>query len=149
MVRDSTRNLERKNAVETFAGWALLPMDPQENVMTSRKLICAAALALLPAATALAGSQMSGKDTDETASAIAALKKSLPSSFGFEVDKVKVTSSGVACIDYHLDSTQGGTKVAHAVVKGDEVTRSTLGNARFEKEWEDNCYGSRGGNESR
>ena len=108
-----------------------------EGCMDMRKLTWAVAAAVLPMTVALAD--------DETAASIAALKQSLPNDQGFEVDEVRVTQSGVACIDYRLSNEKGAQSPAHAVVQGDEVLQSTSGNSRFEKAWQDHCLGPRGG----
>jgi hypothetical protein len=111
--------------------------------MNTRKLLIASCVALLPMAGALAG--YGSKDTDASAASVAALKQSLPSTAGFKVDQVRVTDSGVTCIDYRVSNDQGGESRAHAVVQGDEVLRSTMGNKKFEKAWGDHCLGPRGG----
>ncbi len=84
--------------------------------------------------------------TDATSTAVSALESSLGNSArGFEVDNVRVTDSGVSCIDYRVRNSQGAESRAHAVVQGDEVLRSTLGNKQFEKAWSTHCLGPRGG----
>jgi hypothetical protein len=99
--------------------------------MNKRTFVLTASLACLPLSAALA-------DDRESAS-IEALKSSLRNPSGFEVDKVRVTDAGVACITYRVDNDNGGEMRAHAVVEGDKVLRSSIGNTRFEKAWKSKC----------
>ena len=69
---------------------------------------------------------------DATSASVEALKTSLGNSArGFEVDNVRVTDAGVSCIDYRVRNEQGGESRAHAVVQGEDVLRSTLGNKKL------------------
>lgn len=79
---------------------------------------------------------------DTNSVAVEKLKNSLPTTNGFEVDKVRTTSDGATCIKYRVRNENGGESTAHAVVQGDEIERSTTGNKRFEKAWNSKCAGS-------
>src|SRR5690349_16063258 len=67
------------------------------------------------------------------------LESKLPSTLGFEVEHMVITPDGVACINYRVANENGGESHEHAVVRGDEVLRSTPGNSRFEKAWNRKC----------
>ena len=116
--------------------------------MNTRKLLIACSATLLPMTAALADDPPTASGSDETAAAVATLKEKLGSPSGMEVDNVRVTDSGVACINYRLRDSQGSMNKQHAVVKGDDVERSTFGNKKFERAWNDNCLGPRGGTTS-
>ena len=105
--------------------------------MHIKKLLIASTVVLLPIASAL------GADT--TANSVAALKANLGNAAGLEIDEVRVTDDGIACIDYHLRSSEGGKSPGHAVVQGNEVLKSSSGDERFEKAWTKHCLGPRGG----
>jgi hypothetical protein len=96
--------------------------------------------------TPLAGAAAEDRDANATADsnseAVAALKSSLPSTLGFEVDEVRVTDSGVSCISYRVRNDLGGDTRAKAVVEGDNVLRSTARTARFAKAWNSKCVGT-------
>ena len=104
--------------------------------MDARQILVASAAALLP---------IIATGGDATAAAIAALEQHLGKSSGLEVQEVRVTSSGVSCIEYRVNDAQGGKRPEHAVVRGTEVLRSTSGDERFQKEWDQHCLGPRGG----
>ena len=104
--------------------------------MDTRKLLLAASIALLP---------LAGEGSDATSAAVAALKANLGNPAGLEIDEVRVTAAGVACIDYHARDGQGGKSPGHAVVQGEEVLKSSSGEERFEEEWNQHCLGPRGG----
>jgi len=106
--------------------------------MNATKLLIVSSIALLPLAVA-------GADADATSTAVAALKKNLGSTTGVEVDEVRVTQAGVACIDYRVSDGQGGKSLGHAVVQGEEVLKSSSEYERFEKVWNEHCLGPRGG----
>ena len=72
------------------------------------------------------------------------LKSALPSTTGFQVDAMKTTDDGYTCIKYKVVGDTGAVSTNHAVVKGDEVQRSTPGNKRFEKAWNSKCVTSGG-----
>ena len=112
--------------------------------MDTLKLFVASSVAMVPliGSTADPGAR---EGSDRTAAAVAALKGSLGDAANIEVDEVRVTEDGVACIDYRVSDNKGGTGRAHAVIRGDEVLRSDSGNQRFEKAWSDHCLGPRGG----
>ena len=67
------------------------------------------------------------------------LESKLPSTLGFQVEHMVITDDGVACINYRVANGNGGESHEHAVVRGDEVLRSTPGNSRFEKAWNRKC----------
>lgn len=114
--------------------------------MNTRKLLIASSIALLPMAGALAADPNAREGTDATSASVAALKATLRGSSGFEVDEVRVTDAGVACINYRVNNEQGAKSRGHAVVQGDEVLKSSTGYKRFEKAWNEHCLGPRGGN---
>ena len=112
--------------------------------MNTRNLLIASAAALVPMTAVLADDPPASTSSDATAAAVATLKDRVGKP-GIEVDEVRVTDSGTACIKYRVRNNLGGTSREHAVVKGEEVERSTRGNKEFEKAWNDNCLGPRGG----
>ena len=96
-------------------------------------------------AAALAANDAPRKDPDATSASITALKANLGDPVGLQIDEVRVTGAGVACIDYRLKGTQGSRSLGHAVVQGDEVLKSSSGDKLFEKAWNEHCLGPRGG----
>jgi len=116
--------------------------------MDTRKLLIAASFALLPMAGALAADSDVRQGSDATTASVAALKADLKNSAGLEVDEVRVTDAGVACINYRVSNDQGGKSLGHAVVQGEEVLKSSSDYNRFEKAWNEHCLGPRGGNTS-
>jgi len=102
-------------------------------------------LAVLPIALALSASALAAdpdKSTEGAATnsdAVATLKSSLPSTSGFEVEKMRTTDSGIACIVYRVKNDQGTQTRAHAVVQGEKVLRSSSRTKEFEKAWNSNC----------
>jgi hypothetical protein len=110
---------------------------------TSRKFYFKAAwLIALPVVFApQAGAAEENMTSDAATAPVETLKASLPSTVGFEVDHVRVTDAGVACISYHLPRDTGGITRAKAVVEGDEVLRSTSRNSKFERAWNSKCAG--------
>ena len=113
--------------------------------MDTKKFLIASTVSLLPIAGAFAVDRDSRDGTEVTASSVAALKASLGNSAGLEVDEVRVTDDGVACIDYRVRNAQGAKTPGHAVVQGKEVLKSPSGDERFEKAWTEHCLGPRGG----
>ncbi|HEV7609814.1 MAG TPA: hypothetical protein VGO61_20935 [Steroidobacteraceae bacterium] len=112
--------------------------------MDMRKFLIASSLVLLPVAGALAADREERTSPDATSAAIAALEANLKNTTGLEVDEVRVTGAGVACINYRV--TDQGAKVrGYAVVQGDEVLKSSSDDKRFEKAWSEHCLGPRGG----
>ena len=105
-------------------------------------VIIGAAL-LLPASGALAADARAGQQTDAS---IAALASSLGDAHGLEIDEVRITGDGIACIEYRLPDANGKLVRGHAVVKGKDVLRSPSDSAdEFEKAWSEHCLGPRGG----
>jgi hypothetical protein len=113
--------------------------------MDTKKLLIVSTIALLPLAGALAADREPREGTDATSAAVAALKANLGNTASFEVDEVRVTQAGVACIDYRVSDGKGGKSPGHAVVQGDEVLKSSSEYERFEKVWNAHCLGPRGG----
>lgn len=103
--------------------------------------VASSAILLMAGALAMDGEPSS---SDSTITAVAALKANLISSAGLEVDEVRITDGGVACIDYRLD-TQRDQSLGHAVVQREEVIKSSSDYERFEKAWNEHCLGPRGG----
>ncbi len=91
----------------------------------------------------IAAARDQGPDTEITSKAVTKLEAKLGKS-EIEVDEVRVTDNGIACIDYH--SVSNPNKRAHAVVQGERLLISTNSDANdFEKMWSDHCLGPRGG----
>ena len=84
-------------------------------------------------------------EVDESSGPVAALKSSLPSTIGFEVDNVVTTDAGVACIFYRVANDNGGESKAQAVVEGDKVLRSSSRSTQFAKAWNSKCARSGSG----
>jgi hypothetical protein len=105
---------------------------------TLKRLIAASVAVLTMTATLAADDKTKGADT--TTAAVDALKANLGSSANLEVQEVRVTESGVACIEYRVSGSRG-----HAVVQNNEVLKSSSDAARFEKAWNEHCLGPRGG----
>jgi len=82
---------------------------------------------------------------DATSEAVATLKAKLGTAAGLEVDEVRLTDAGVACINYRVNDGQGGKSRDHAVVQGDDVLKGSSDADRFEKAWSEHCLGPRGG----
>jgi hypothetical protein len=99
-------------------------------IATSAILVVAAALAVEPAPSA----------SDTTSASVAALKSNLGNPKGLQIDEVRVTDDGVACIEYHVSKTRG-----HAVVQDEEVLKSPSDAERFDEAWNEHCLGPRGG----
>jgi len=114
--------------------------------MDARKLLIASSIALLPMAGALAADTDAREGSDATAASVATLKANLKTTSGLQVDEVRVTEAGVACINYRVNNDQGGKSRGHAVVQGDEVLKSSSDYKRFDKAWSEHCLGPRGGN---
>jgi hypothetical protein len=113
--------------------------------MNTKTLLIAASVTLLPVTGALAADQ---EGSDATAASVAALKANLRNTGGLQIDEVRLTEAGVACINYRVNNDQGGKSRGHAVVQGDEVLKSSTGFKQFEKAWNEHCLGPRGGNTS-
>jgi len=113
--------------------------------MDTRKLLIVATVALLPMTGALAADQTAGEGSEITAASVAALKANLGDPASLQVDEVRVTEAGVACIKYRLRNAQGGEIRGHAVVQGNEVLKSSADVEHFEKVWNEHCLGPRGG----
>jgi hypothetical protein len=111
--------------------------------MSTTKLVIATSAILVMAAALAAHDEPRGSDA--TSSSVAALKANLGNPAGLEVDEVRVTAAGVACIDYRVSNGQGGKSLGHAVVQGDEILKSSSRDERFEKAWNEHCLGPRGG----
>jgi hypothetical protein len=106
--------------------------------MNALVYVCIAGVALVPAAAFAAG--------DATDASVAALEASLGKSQALEVDEVRITGDGVACIDYRVRDAAGRESRGHAVVQGKDVLRSPADDAqRFEKAWNEHCLGPKGG----
>ena len=108
--------------------------------MDTKKVIIAASMTFLPLTGVLAADGKAHANSDATSAAVAALKANLGSDAGLEIDEVRVTDAGVTCIDYRV-----GESRAHAVLKGNEVLKSSSDSDRFEKAWNEHCLGPRGG----
>jgi hypothetical protein len=100
-------------------------------------------LAVLPIALALSAGAFANDDTTAGAvtnsEAVSTLKSSLPSTSGFEVEKMRTTDSGISCIVYRVRNDQGNETRAQAVVQGEKVLRSSSRSKDFEKAWNSNC----------
>src|SRR5690242_5496250 len=100
-------------------------------MQTSRNTLAAVIAAVVALAAALA----TGSATDAS---IATLEKTLGDT-RVEVDEVRITKDGVACIEYRARGADGRQDLGHAVVHGDDVVRSPAGPdddpQKFEKAW--------------
>ena len=113
--------------------------------MDTRKLLIASSIVLLSMSGALAAEPQVREGSDATAASVAALKANLGNPTGLEVDEVRVTETGVACIYYRVSDGQGGESRGHAVVQGGEVLKSSTDDEHFAKAWNEHCLGPRGG----
>jgi hypothetical protein len=104
--------------------------------------LAALPLAFAPLAGAVADDRDANAGSEANSASVATLKSSLPSTSGFEVDDVRMTDSGVACISYRVRNDLGGDTRAKAVVEGDKVLRSTTRTTRFAKAWNSKCVGA-------
>ena len=100
--------------------------------------IVTALLAVLAPLTCVAEEPLSA----EAAGPVNVLKSSLPSTLGFEVEHVRTTDAGVACITYRVSNDKGGKSKAQAVVEGDKVLRSSARSSDFAKAWNSKCVKS-------
>jgi hypothetical protein len=114
-------------------------MDRKAHRTHTMRLLFASSFAILTMAGALAVDE---EGPDATSASVAALKANLGNPAGLEIDEVRVTDSGVSCIDYRLGA---GKSMGHAVVRGNEVLKSPPGDEEFEKAWNTHCLGPRGG----
>jgi len=108
--------------------------------MSTAKLVISSTVIVLVAA----AFAISGESPDATAASVAALKANLGNPAGLEVDEVRVTDTGVACIEYRVPNGTSGKIRGHAVVQRNEVLKSSSGDP-FEKAWNEHCLGPRGG----
>jgi hypothetical protein len=104
-------------------------------------------LIALPIALALATGALAAEGAADSNSAAASesvekLKSRLGSPPGFQVEDVRVASSGAACIRYRLSTNTGGETHAKAVVQGEKVLRSTSRTREFEEAWNSQCTGA-------
>jgi len=53
--------------------------------------------------------------------------------------EVERTMGDVTCINYRVSNDMNGETRAQAVVKGDEVLRSTTRSTKFQKAWNEHC----------
>jgi hypothetical protein len=104
-------------------------------------------LAVLPVALALSAGVLANEETTAGAvtnsEAVEKLKSALPSTSGFEVEKMRTTDSGISCITYRVKNDQGNETRAHAVVQGEKVLRSSTRSKDFEKAWNGNCVAAK------
>jgi hypothetical protein len=98
------------------------------------------AAALVPMTAAVAA--------DSTSDPVEALKASLQTTVGFEVDDVRTSESGASCIRYRVTNDTGGESKAQAVVDGNEVLRSTSRSTKFAKAWNSKCAGAKSSGKS-
>jgi len=109
------------------------------HCMKSLVRCCLTVLAHAPLAAVAAGNDRKIAD--------AALEASLGAPRNVEVDEVRITGDGVACIEYRVQEAGRQTR-GHAVVQGKDVLRSPSGSNdtdRFEKAWREHCLGPHGG----
>jgi len=115
--------------------------------MSVPKLFIATSI-ILAVAGAIAAGDEPRERSDATSTSVAALRANLGKPAGLEVEEVRVTGAGIACIDYRVSNGQGGKSLGHAVVQGAEVLKSSTDYERFEKSWNEHCLGPRGGTTS-
>ena len=104
-------------------------------------------LAVLSIALAVSAGALAAEETTAGAvtnsEAVEKLKSSLPSTSGFEVEKMRTTDSGISCITYRVRNDQGNETRAHAVVQGEKVLRSSSRSKDFEKAWNNECVAAK------
>ena len=106
-----------------------------------KRLIAPSLVILVFGGMAAAGNE--GPDSEITAKAVAKLEARLGES-EIEIDEVRVTKDGVACIDFH--GTGPAKKPAHAVMQGEKMLISSNSDKNgFEDAWKEHCLGPRGG----
>jgi hypothetical protein len=108
--------------------------------MDTLKRLIASAVVVVPLSSALAETPASG---DASTAAVETLRASLGGKGAIDVENVRMTDDGVACIDYRGPNNSGGMSKAKAVVQGDKVLRSGVGNERFADAWNEHCAGTR------
>jgi hypothetical protein len=92
----------------------------------------------------MAAARDQGPATEITSKAVAKLEAKLGES-EIQIDEVRVTDDGIACMDFHGTGGTSGRK-AHAVLQGEELLISTNSDVNgFEKAWKKHCLGPRGG----
>jgi hypothetical protein len=107
--------------------------------MDTLKRLIASAFVVVPLSVAFAETP-TGSDASEAA--VEKLRATVKG--GVEVEKVRMTDSGVACIQYRGPNYAGSMTNGYAVVQGDKVHKSSVGNKRFEEAWNEHCAGTRG-----
>jgi len=95
-------------------------------------------LIALPVALAIAAGAFAAESDAEP---VEKLKSQLGTATGFEVDNVRMVSSGAACITYRVSNDTGGETRAMAVVHGEKVLRSTSRSREFQEAWNKQCVG--------
>lgn len=108
--------------------------------MDTLKWIIASAVVVAPLSSALAETPAS---SDASTTAVDTLRASLGGKGAIDVENVHMTDDGVACIDYRGPNNSGGMSKSKAVVQGDKVLRSSVGNDRFADAWNEHCAGTR------
>lgn len=106
--------------------------------MDTLKRLIASAVVVVPLSSALAETPAG---SDASSAAVETLRSSLGGKGAIDVENVRMTDSGVACIDYRGPNNSGGMSKSKAVVQGDKVFRSGIGNRRFEEAWNEHCAG--------
>jgi hypothetical protein len=115
----------------------------QVEHMDTLKRIIASAVVVVPMSIAFAETPTS---SDASAAAVEKLKSSVKG--GVEVENVRMSDDGVACIQYRGPNYAGSMTNAYAVVQGDKVYKSSIGNKRFEEAWNEHCAGNRDSSKS-
>ncbi len=113
--------------------------------MDTLKRLIASAVVVVPLSSAFAETPPS---SDASSAAVEALRSSLGGKGAIDVENVRMTDNGVACIDYRGPNNSGGMSKSKAVVQGNKVLRSSVGNERFQEAWNEHCAGTRGGSKS-
>ena len=113
--------------------------------MNDEKLAIVATVVLLLEAGVIAAGPETREVPDATSASVAVLKANLGNAANVEIDEVRITEGGVACIEYRVSNGSGSKVLGHAVVQGDQVLKSPANGAQFEKAWNDHCLGPRGG----
>lgn len=141
-LRGPVPALELRSFPTTISARGGYATSPVPWTMRNMKRLIAPSLVIVICGMAAAREQ--GPGAEVTSKAIAKLEARLGES-EIEVDEVRVTDAGIACIDYH--STSPGNRQAHAVLQGEELLISTSADhkKRFEKAWSEHCLGPRGG----
>jgi hypothetical protein len=115
----------------------------QVEHMDTLKRIIASSVVVVPLSVAFA---QTPTGNDASAAAVEKLRASVKG--GVEVENIRMSEDGVACIQYRGPNYAGSMTNGYAVVQGDKVYKSSIGNTRFEEAWKEHCAGTRDASKS-